>query len=89
MHSTGISIDEQGKQHFLDASIAYKRAVLDCINYLHKFGYTKEQVGTCLLACCPIVDIDPLVRLACGVLLWALETSMPISSLHVSLAPVL
>ena len=52
MHSAGISIDEQGKQHFLDASIAYKRAVLDCINYLHKFGYTKEQVGTCLLRGC-------------------------------------
>eukprot|EP00891_Asterochloris_glomerata_P005680 jgi/Astpho2/5680/fgenesh1_pm.00079_%23_49_t len=48
----GISIDEQGKQHFLDASIAYKRAVLDCINYLHKFGYTKEQVYL-LLSCCP------------------------------------
>ena len=69
MHSAGISIDEQGKQHFLDASIAYKRAVLDCINYLHKFGYTKEQVGTCLLARCQIADVNPVVRLACGTLL--------------------
>ena len=69
MHSAGISIDEQGKQHFLDASIAYKRAVLDCINYLHKFGYTKEQVGTCLLACCLDADVHPVVMLACGTLL--------------------
>lgn len=48
----GISVDEQGKQHFLDASIAYKRAVLNCIDYLAKFGYTKEQVYL-LLSCCP------------------------------------
>ena len=66
MHSAGISIDEQGKQHFLDASIAYKRAVLDCINYLHKFGYTKEQVRTCLLACCLNADVACVGKLACG-----------------------
>jgi hypothetical protein len=40
----GISVDESGKQHYLDASVAYKRAVLDAINYLSKFGYTREQV---------------------------------------------
>lgn len=41
----GISVDESGKQHYLDATVAYKRAVLNCIHYLAKFGYTKEQVG--------------------------------------------
>jgi formamidase len=40
----GLSVDENGKQHYLDASIAFKRAVLNCIEYLSKFGYTKEQV---------------------------------------------
>lgn len=40
----GLSVDENGKQHYLDASIAYKRAVLNCIDYLSKFGYSKEQV---------------------------------------------
>jgi len=40
----GLSIDETGKQHYLDASVAYKRAVLNCIDYLSKFGYTKQQV---------------------------------------------
>jgi len=40
----GLSIDENGKQHFMDATIAYKRAVLNCIEYLSKFGYSKEQV---------------------------------------------
>lgn len=41
----GISVDESGRQHFLDASVAYKRAVLNCIEYLAKFGYTKAQVS--------------------------------------------
>lgn len=40
----GISVDESGRQHYLDATVAYKRAVLNCIHYLAKFGLTKEQV---------------------------------------------
>jgi len=39
----GISVDEQGKQHYLDAHIAYRRACLNAIEYLKKFGYTGEQ----------------------------------------------
>lgn len=42
----GISVDESGRQHYLDASVAYKRAVLNAIDYLSKFGYSKEQVHT-------------------------------------------
>jgi len=63
----GISVDETGKQHYLDASVAYKRAVLDAINYFSKFGYTREQIYL-LLSCCPcegriagIVDIPNAV----------------------------
>ena len=48
----GVSVDEQGKQHYLDATIAYKRAVLNCIKYLAQFGYSEEQVYL-LLSCCP------------------------------------
>lgn len=44
MLRAGISVDETGKQHYLDATIAFKRAVLNCIDYLSKFGYTKRQV---------------------------------------------
>ncbi|EPS64323.1 hypothetical protein M569_10458, partial [Genlisea aurea] len=40
----GISVDESGRQHFLDASVAYKRAVLNAIDYISRFGYSKEQV---------------------------------------------
>ncbi len=39
----GISVDEQGKQYYLDAHIAYRRACLNAIEYLKKFGYTGEQ----------------------------------------------
>ncbi|CAH8344400.1 unnamed protein product [Eruca vesicaria subsp. sativa] len=48
----GISVDEAGRQHYLDATVAYKRAVLNAIDYLFKFGYSKEQVYL-LLSCCP------------------------------------
>lgn len=63
----GISVDEEGKQHYLDASIAYKMAVLKCIKYLAQFGFTEEQIYI-LLSCCPcegrisgIVDVPNAV----------------------------
>ena len=63
----GISVDEQGNQHYLDATIAYKRAVLNCIKYLSQFGYTEEQVYL-MLSCVPcegrisgIVDVPNAV----------------------------
>jgi len=40
----GISVDENdGTQHYLDAHIAYRRACLNAIEYLTKFGYTDAQ----------------------------------------------
>jgi formamidase len=39
----GISVDESGKQHYLDAHVAYRMACLNTINYLKRFGYTGEQ----------------------------------------------
>ena len=39
----GISVDESGKQHFLDATVAYRQACLNAITYLKLFGYTGEQ----------------------------------------------
>jgi formamidase len=50
-----------------DATIAYKRAVLNAIKYLAKFGYTEEQVYL-MLSCIPcegrisgIVDVPNAV----------------------------
>ncbi len=39
----GISVDEQDKQHYMDAHIAYKNACLNAIEYLQTCGYTAEQ----------------------------------------------
>jgi formamidase len=39
----GISVDEQGQQHYLDVHIAYRQACLNAIEYLKKFGYSGAQ----------------------------------------------
>ncbi len=39
----GISVDEKGKQFYLDPHVAYRRACLNAIEYLKKFGFTGEQ----------------------------------------------
>jgi len=39
----GISVDEDGKQYYLDAHVAYRRACLNAIEYMKKFGYTGAQ----------------------------------------------
>ncbi|MEJ2687776.1 MAG: acetamidase/formamidase family protein, partial [Gammaproteobacteria bacterium] len=44
----GISVDEKGKQHYLDAHVAYKQACLNAIEYMKKFGYTGEQAYSIL-----------------------------------------
>src|SRR5690606_37509282 len=41
----GISVDEHsGEQYYLDAHVAYRRACLNAIEYLKKFGYSAEQL---------------------------------------------
>lgn len=49
----GISVDEQGKQYYLDAHVSYRRACLNAIEYLKKFGYTGEQAYI-LLSTAPV-----------------------------------
>ncbi|MFO6418902.1 formamidase [Hylemonella sp. W303a] len=44
----GISVDEQGKQHYLDVTIAYRQACLNAIEYLKKFGYSGAQAYSIL-----------------------------------------
>ena len=34
----GFSVDEHGKQHYLDATVAYRQTTLRCIEYLKRFG---------------------------------------------------
>lgn len=49
----GISVDEQGQQHYLDVQVAYRQAVLNAIEYLKKFGFSGAQAYS-LLGCAPI-----------------------------------
>lgn len=50
----GISVDEKdGKQHYLNAHISYRRAILNAIEYLKKFGYTGQQAYI-LLSTAPV-----------------------------------
>lgn len=50
----GISVDEfTGKQYYMDVHIAYRRACMNAIAYLQKFGFTGEQAYL-LLSCAPI-----------------------------------
>lgn len=43
MADTLISVDEGGKQYYLDVHIAYRQACLNAIEYLKKFGYSGAQ----------------------------------------------
>lgn len=44
----GISVDEEGGQHYLDVHIAYRQACLNAIEYLKKFGYSGAQAYSIL-----------------------------------------
>lgn len=72
----GICVDESGRQHYLDASIAFKRAALNAIDYLFKFGYSKEQ-SYLLLSCCPCeVRLSGIVDVPNAVVTLALPTAI-------------
>ncbi len=44
----GISVDEQGGQHYLDVAVAYRQACLNAIEYLKKFGFSGAQAYSIL-----------------------------------------
>jgi formamidase len=61
----GFSVDESGKQHYLDATVAYRQACLRTIEYLRRFGYSDYQVYL-LLSCAPIQGhVGGLVDVCC------------------------
>ncbi|KAI1809763.1 formamidase [Poronia punctata] len=49
----GFSVDEHGKQHYLDVAVAYRQTTLRCIEYLRRFGYSDYQ-SYLLMSCAPI-----------------------------------
>ena len=65
----GFSVDSEGKQHYLDTTVAYRQTVLRCIEYLRRYGYSDQQIYL-LLSCAPvqghiagIVDVSILLSL--------------------------
>ncbi|KAI9369226.1 Acetamidase/Formamidase [Aspergillus egyptiacus] len=49
----GFSVDEKGKQHYLDATVAYRQTCLRVIEYLRRYGYSDYQIYL-LLSCAPV-----------------------------------
>lgn len=49
----GFSVDEKGKQHYLDATVAYRQTCLRVIEYLKRYGYDDYQIYL-LLSCAPV-----------------------------------
>ena len=49
----GFSVDEKGKQHYMDATVAYRQSCLRVIEYLKRFGYSDYQIYL-MLSCIPI-----------------------------------
>ncbi|KAK8091820.1 formamidase [Apiospora hydei] len=53
LYFEGFSVDEHGKQHYMDVTVAYRQTTLRCIEYLRRFGYSDYQIYL-LLSCAPI-----------------------------------
>ncbi|KAL5436975.1 hypothetical protein PMIN06_007522 [Paraphaeosphaeria minitans] len=53
LYFEGFSVDEHGKQHYLDATVAYRQTCLRVIEYLKRYGYDDYQIYL-LLSCAPI-----------------------------------
>lgn len=49
----GYSVDLDGKQHFLDATVAYRQTCLRAIEYLRRYGYDDYQIYL-LLSAAPV-----------------------------------
>ncbi|KAL0936710.1 formamidase [Colletotrichum truncatum] len=49
----GFSVDEHGKQHYMDVTVAYRQTCLRVIEYLRRFGYSDYQIYL-LMSCAPI-----------------------------------
>ncbi|KAE9964202.1 hypothetical protein BLS_008544 [Venturia inaequalis] len=49
----GFSVDENGKQHYMDTSVAYRQTSLRAIEYLRRYGYDDYQ-SYLLLGCAPV-----------------------------------
>ncbi|TKA83261.1 putative formamidase [Friedmanniomyces simplex] len=49
----GFSVDEKGKQYYLDTTVAYRQTCLRVFEYLRRYGYSDYQIYL-LLSCAPV-----------------------------------
>lgn len=49
----GFSVDDKGRQHYLDVNVAYKNTCMRVVEYLKRFGYSGEQIYL-LLSSAPV-----------------------------------
>ncbi|KAK6428697.1 hypothetical protein LTR95_015160 [Oleoguttula sp. CCFEE 5521] len=49
----GFSVEEHGKQYYLDTTVAYRQTCFRVIEYLKRYGYDDYQIYL-LLSCAPI-----------------------------------
>ena len=40
----GFSVDEKGRQHYMDVTVAYRQTTLRCIEYLRRFGRSSPSM---------------------------------------------
>lgn len=46
LYFEGFSVDQHGKQHYMDATVAYRQTCLRVIEYLKRYGYSGMQVSS-------------------------------------------
>lgn len=50
IHFEGFSVDENGKQHYMDATVAYRQTCLRVIEYLKRYGsFSTYNIEACIL----------------------------------------
>ena len=49
----GFSVDEHGKQYYLDTTVAYRQTCLRIIEYMRRYGYSDYQIYL-LLSSAPV-----------------------------------
>ncbi|KAK0648766.1 Acetamidase/Formamidase [Cercophora newfieldiana] len=53
LYFEGFSVDQHGKQHYMDVTVAYRQTCMRVIEYLRRYGYDDYQIYL-LLSCAPI-----------------------------------
>ncbi|KAI5459431.1 formamidase FmdS [Mariannaea sp. PMI_226] len=97
LYFEGFSVDENGKQHYLDATVAYRQSCLRIFEYLRRFGYNDYQIYL-LLGAAPIeghiagiVDIPNVcttIGLPMDIFSFDIRPEAPVNKLTIAPCPI-